>query len=128
MVYLLGVNLNNNSKVPYAISRIYGIGYSAAEVMCNDLNLGFNLRIKDLTQNILVKILKWVDKNKILVESSLTQKIVAKINKLKSIKIYRGLRHAFNLPVRGQRTKTNAFSARKKSNKHVNKIKINKKS
>ena len=76
-----------------------------------------------MTQNILVKILKWVDKNKILVESSLKQKIVANINKLKSIKIYRGLRHAFNLPVRGQRTKTNASSVKRKIGKNVNKLK-----
>jgi small subunit ribosomal protein S13 len=127
MVYILGVNLNNNSKAKYAIQKIYGIGYFIALTMFNDLNLGHNLRTKDLTQNILVKILKWVDKNKLLVESSLKQKIVFDINKLKSIKIYRGLRHAYNLPVRGQRTKTNASSVRKKFNKNVNKTKTYKK-
>ena len=95
--------------------------------MFNDLNLGHNLRIRDLTQNILVKILKWVDKNKLLIESSLKQKIAVDINKLKSIKLYRGLRHAYNLPVRGQRTKTNASSVRKKFNKNVNKTKTYKK-
>ena len=95
--------------------------------MFNELNLGHNLRIRDLTQNILVKILKWVDKNKLLVESSLKQKIAFDINKLKSIKLYRGLRHAYNLPVRGQRTKTNASSVRKKFNKNVNKTKTYKK-
>ena len=125
MVYILGVNLNNNSKAKYAIQKIYGIGYFIALTMFNDLNLGHNLRTKDLTQNILVKILKWVDKNKLLVESSLKQKIVFDINKLKSIKIYRGLRHAYNLPVRGQRT--NASSVRKKFNKNVNKTKTYKK-
>jgi len=127
MVYILGVNLNNNSKAKYAIQRIYGIGYFIALIMFNDLNLGHNLRIRDLTQNILVKILKWVDKNKLLVESSLKQKIALDINKLKSIKLYRGLRHAYNLPVRGQRTKTNASSVRKKFNKNVNKTKTYKK-
>jgi small subunit ribosomal protein S13 len=127
MVYILGVNLNNNSKAKYAIQRIYGIGYFIALIMFNDLNLGHNLRIRDLTQNILVKILKWVDKNKLLIESSLKQKIAVDINKLKSIKLYRGLRHAYNLPVRGQRTKTNASSVRKKFNKNVNKTKTYKK-
>jgi len=127
MVYILGVNLNNNSKAKYAIQRIYGIGYFIALIMFNDLNLGHSLRIRDLTQNILVKILKWVDKNKLLVESSLKQKIALDINKLKSIKLYRGLRHAYNLPVRGQRTKTNASSVRKKFNKNVNKTKTYKK-
>lgn len=127
MVYVLGVNLKNNSKAKYSIPKIYGIGHSMALTIFNDLNLGHNLRTKDLTQNILVKILKWVDKHKILVESSLKQKIVSDINKLKSIKIYRGLRHAYNLPVRGQRTKTNASSVRKKFNKNANKTKTSKK-
>lgn len=127
MVHVLGVNLNNNSKAAYSVPKIYGIGYSIGQMMFNDLNLGSNLRTKDLTQNILVKILKWVEKNKIIVESSLKQKIINDINKLKSIKTYRGLRHAYNLPVRGQRTKTNAFSARKKFNKDAYKIKVNKK-
>jgi len=127
MVYVLGVNLKNNSKAKYSIPKIYGIGYPMALTIFNELNLGHNLRTKDLTQNILVKILKWVDKHKILVESSLKQRIISDINKLKSIKIYRGLRHAYNLPVRGQRTKTNASSVRKKFNKNVNKTKTSKK-
>ena len=125
MVYVLGVNLKNNSKAMYSIAKIYGIGYQLSKTMFNDLNLGVDIRTKDLSQNVLIKILKWVDKNRILVESSLRQKISNDINKLKSIKIYRGLRHAYNLPVRGQRTKTNASSVRKKSNKNVNKNKTN---
>lgn len=127
MVYVLGVNLKNNLKAKYAVQRIYGIGYFIALTMFNDLGLGNNIRTRDLTQNTLVKILKWVDKNKILVESSLKQKIISDINKLKSIKIYRGLRHAYNLPVRGQRTKTNASSVKRKFNKNVNKVKSLKK-
>ena len=124
MVYILGVNLNDNSKVIPNLAKIYGVGNNTVYVMLNELNIGLDCRVKDLTQNLLVKILKWVDKNKILVESSLRQKISGDINRLKSIKVYRGLRHAYNLPVRGQRTKTNASSAKRKIGKNVNKLKI----
>jgi small subunit ribosomal protein S13 len=123
MVYILGVNLNDNSKVIPNLAKIYGIGNNMVRVMLNELNVGSNCRVKDLTQNLLVKILKWLDKNKILVESSLKQKISSDISRLKSIKVYRGLRHAYNLPVRGQRTKTNASSVRKRIGKNANKVK-----
>ncbi len=123
MVYILGVNLNDNSKVIPNLAKIYGIGNNMVRVMLNELNVSSNCRVKDLTQNLLVKILKWLDKNKILVESSLKQKISSDISRLKSIKVYRGLRHAYNLPVRGQRTKTNASSVRKRIGKNANKIK-----
>jgi len=119
----MGVNLNDNSKVIPNLTKIYGVGHSVVCIMLNELNIGLNCRVKDLTQNLLVKILKWIDKNKVLVESSLKQKISNDINRLKSIKVYRGLRHAYNLPVRGQRTKTNASSVKRKIGKNVNKLK-----
>jgi small subunit ribosomal protein S13 len=122
MVYILGTNLKNNSKAVYSIQKLFGLGNYMTELMLNDLNIGKDCRVKDLSQNTLIKILKWIEKNKILVENALKQKIALDISKLKSIKVYRGLRHAYGLPVRGQRTKTNASSIRKK-NKNVNKIK-----
>jgi len=122
-MYVLGVNLNDNSRIIFNLAKIYGVGNNMVSIMLNELGIGLNCRVKDLTQNLLIKILKWIDKNKVLVESSLRQKISFDINKLKSIKIYRGLRHAYNLPVRGQRTKTNASSVKKKIRKNVNKLK-----
>ena len=116
-MYVLGVNLNDNSRIIFNLAKIYGVGNNMVSIMLNELGIGLNCRVKDLTQNLLIKILKWIDKNKVLVESSLRQKISFDINKLKSIKIYRGLRHAYNLPVRGQRTKTNASSVKKKNKK-----------
>jgi small subunit ribosomal protein S13 len=91
--------------------------------MLNDLNIGHNCRIKDLNQSNIIKIIKWVEKNKIVIESALSQKVTFDINKLKSNKTYRGLRHIYGLPVRGQRTKTNASSIKRKTNLNVNKIK-----
>jgi small subunit ribosomal protein S13 len=79
--------------------------------------------MKDLNQGTIIKIIKWVEKNKIVIESALKQKTILDINKLKYIKIYRGLRHIYGLPVRGQRTKTNASSAKRKTSLNVNKTK-----
>ena len=123
MVYILNVNLKSSSKVLHSISKLYGFGIHLSNLMLNDLNIGYNCRIKDLNHTTVIKIIKWVEKNKIVIESSLKQKITLDINKLKHIKTYRGLRHIYNLPVRGQRTKTNASSVKRKTILNVNKIK-----
>ena len=123
MVYILNVNLKGSSKVLHSISKLYGFGIHLSNLMLNDLNIGYNCRIKDLNHTTVIKIIKWVEKNKIVIESSLKQKITLDINKLKHVKTYRGLRHIYNLPVRGQRTKTNASSVKRKTILNVNKIK-----
>ena len=117
MVQLLGTNLKNNYKVINGFSKLFGVGKHTTILMLNDLNIGYNFRIKDLTQSTFVKVIKWIEKNQIIVESALKQKINNNISKLKSVKSYRGLRHSQHLPVRGQRTKTNASSAKKLSSK-----------
>ena len=123
MVYILNVNLKGSSKVLYSLAKLYGFGIHLAYLMLNDLNIGYNCRTKDLNQSTIIKIIKWVEKNKIVIESALKQKIISDINKLKNIKSYRGLRHIYGLPVRGQRTKTNASSVKRKTSLNVNKIK-----
>jgi small subunit ribosomal protein S13 len=123
MVYILNVNLKGCSKVSYSLIKLYGFGINLTHIMLNDLNIGNNCRIKDLNQSMVIKIIKWIEKNKIATESTLKQKIILDISKLRNIKTYRGLRHIYGLPVRGQRTKTNASSVKKKTSLNVNKIK-----
>jgi small subunit ribosomal protein S13 len=123
MVYIFNVNFKGSSKVLYSFVKLYGFGIYLTLVMLNDLNIGHNCRIKDLNQNTVIRIIKWVEKNRIMIESVLKQKVISDINKLKHIKSYRGLRHIYGLPVRGQRTKTNASSIKRKTNLNVNKIK-----
>lgn len=122
-MYILNVNLKACSKVSYSLTKLYGFGINLTYIMLNDLNIGTNCRVKDLNQSMVIKIIKWVEKHKILIESTLRQKITFDINKLKNIKTYRGLRHIYGLPVRGQRTKTNASSIKRRTSSHVNKIK-----
>lgn len=123
MVYIFNVNFKGSSKVLYSLVKLYGFGIYLTLVMLNDLNIGHNCRIKDLNQNTVIRIIKWVEKNRIMIESVLKQKVTSDINRLKHIKTYRGLRHVYGLPVRGQRTKTNASSIKRKTNLNVNKIK-----
>lgn len=113
MVHILGVDLKSNTKVIYGISKLFGLGLFLVKLMLNELNISLNFRVKDMTQNIYVKILKWLEINKLIVENNLKQKINLDIERLKSIKTYRGMRHIYMLPVRGQRTKTNASSIKK---------------
>ena len=79
MVYLFGKNLNNKSLALHGITKLYGLGSSIANIMFNDLCIGLNCRIKDLNQSLLVKILKWVEKNKVFVENILTNKITTNL-------------------------------------------------
>lgn len=113
MVHILGVDLKNNTKVILGISKLYGLGLFIAKLMFNELNISFDFRIKNMTQNIYIKILKWLEINKLIVENNLKQKTNLDIERLKSIKTYRGMRHIYMLPARGQRTKTNASSVKR---------------
>jgi small subunit ribosomal protein S13 len=116
MIFILGKNLNEHSKFVFSLKNIFGIGYYTSKMLSNDLNIGLNTRVKDLKQENFIKILKWFEKNKVLIANDLQYLIISNINNLKSIKTYRGIRHIYNLPARGQRTKTNSKSARKKTN------------
>jgi len=68
---LLNVNLKKNSNIVSSISKIYGIGHTIVRMMLNDLGISYYSRIKDVTQNIVVKVLKWIDFNKILIDDSI---------------------------------------------------------
>jgi len=123
MVYILNLNFKGSSKILYSLTKFYGLGLNLVTIMLNDLNIGLDCKGKDLNQESIVKIVKWIDKNKIVIEGSLKQKVSFDVNKQKYIKTYRGLRHIYGLPVRGQRTKTNASSVKRISKLNANKIK-----
>jgi len=89
MPYILGVYLSNNLNAIYGITKIYGIGFYITKLIFNDLNISYNSRVKDLTQTILVKIFRWIDTNKILIESSLKHKL--KKSRLRMFKLYKRL-------------------------------------
>lgn len=107
MPRILGVDVPPNKQLPYAFRYIYGIGATLARRICDGLNLDPTRQSKTLTDEELTRIANFVEKN-FVVEGNLRRQRTQNINRLRDIKCYRGLRHRANLPVRGQRTRTNA--------------------
>lgn len=110
MIYILGIKLNYNKKVFSELTCIYGVGIFQASLLCNFLNVGNNCYINQLTQTQINKLLKQIEKSNLTIENKLQKQKQILISELIGLKCYRGLRHSLNLPVRGQRTRTNARS------------------
>lgn len=113
MVRIVGVTLPDNKKIEYSLTLIYGIGFSLAKKILKKAQVDAEKKTKDLTEEELKRITAIIEKD-YLVEGELREKINADIQNLKSIGTYRGLRHIRNLPVRGQRTRSNARTKRGK--------------
>lgn len=111
MARLIGVNIPDNKRVEISLTYIFGIGRTKSKLILENLDIDFNKRVKDLTPNELEKIRKEIEDN-YSVEGDLRSLINQNIRRLKEINSYRGLRHSKKLPVRGQRTKTNARTKR----------------
>lgn len=113
MLYLLETKLLENKSVFFALTNVYGIGQTTSFLICKKLGFSMNLKIKDLTQEQIVDILQIVESLNLTINNELKKLKSITLKKLISIKSYRGLRRVQGLPVRGQRTHTNAKSARK---------------
>ena len=106
MARLVGVDIPNDKPVKISITYIYGIGRHTAEIICQDAKVDGMIRVKDLTDDQLAAIRNEIAKYK--VEGDLRREVALNIKRLSEIGCYRGQRHRKGLPVRGQRTKTNA--------------------
>ncbi|MCE9593326.1 MAG: 30S ribosomal protein S13 [Planctomycetes bacterium] len=107
MPRVIGVDIPPNKRLEIALTYIYGVGRVSAHRICKDLNLDPGLRSRDLNEDQLTVIANHIQKN-FSVEGQLRRQVTAAINRLRDIGSYRGLRHRRGLPVRGQRTRTNA--------------------
>jgi small subunit ribosomal protein S13 len=107
MPRIVGVDIPNEKRVEYSLCYIYGIGLTSAQRIVKDLGLNPSVRAKDLTDDDIARIAGHIEKN-FLVEGPLRRTIMQNINRLKEINSYRGFRHRRGLPVRGQRTRSNA--------------------
>jgi small subunit ribosomal protein S13 len=108
MPRLLGVELPAKKKVGFSLRYIYGIGPARADLIVATVGLDPNMRASDLTEEQLNKILHIITDNKWVVEGDLRREIAGNLKRLQAINCYRGIRHRRGLPVRGQRTSTNA--------------------
>jgi small subunit ribosomal protein S13 len=108
---IIGRDIPDNKKVEIALTYIYGVGRTRALSILNETGIDLTKRAKDLTAPEINKIKELIEK-KYKVEGELRQVIKQNINLLKETNSYRGSRHSRNLPVRGQRTKTNSRTVR----------------
>jgi small subunit ribosomal protein S13 len=107
MARIAGVNIPNQKRLEIGLTYIFGIGRSTAQTICADLGLDPDEKVKDLTDEEVTKLRGYIDE-KLEVEGDLRRERAQSIKRLSEIGCYRGIRHRRNLPVRGQRTKTNA--------------------
>jgi small subunit ribosomal protein S13 len=113
MLYLLETKLPENKSIFFALTNVYGIGRNTASLICKKLGFSVNLKTKDLTQEQVEELLQLVDSMDLTLNNELKKLRSLTLKTLVSIKSYRGLRRVRGLPVRGQRTHTNAKSSRK---------------
>jgi small subunit ribosomal protein S13 len=118
MIYLLETELPKNKSVFLALKNIYGIGKSKSVFICKQLGFCFSLKVKNLSNDQIIKLVKLVESSNLIVTSDLKKLKQLVTTKLVAIKSYRGLRTISGFPVRGQRTHTNAKTA--KRNKRYN--------
>jgi len=104
---IAGVDLPKNERVEIGLTRIFGIGRALSKKILSETKVDFNTRVKDLADEEIVKIRTVIDRD-FRVEGDLRRDISMGIKRLLDIGCYRGMRHRSGLPVRGQRTKTNA--------------------
>lgn len=107
MARIAGVDLPRDKRVVISLQYIYGIGNTTAKKILEATGISPDTRVRDLTEDEVSRLREQIDKN-IKVEGDLRREIALNIKRLIEIGSYRGLRHRRGLPVRGQRTKTNA--------------------
>lgn len=107
---ILGITIPENKRIEIGLTILYGVGRSKAHKILDEAKVSYELRPKDISIEQENAIRKIIESSKI--EGDLKREVAANIKRLKDIKSYRGSRHARNLPVRGQRTKTNARTKR----------------
>ncbi len=107
MARIAGVNIPTGKRVPIALTYIHGIGPSKAKEICSRVGIPDDRRVHELTDDEVARIRETIDRD-FVVEGDLRREVAMNIKRLMDLGCYRGLRHRKGLPVRGQRTHTNA--------------------
>ena len=111
MPRIAGVDLPQNKRIEIGLTYIYGIGRSTSLKILNQTGIGLDTRVRDLTESEITRLREVIDRE-YKVEGDLRREVTLNIKRLTEIGCYRGIRHRRGLPVRGQRTKTNARTKR----------------
>lgn len=107
MARIAGVDLPREKRVEIGLTYIFGIGLTTAQTVCRETGVNPDTRVRNLTEEEVVRLREYIDRN-VKVEGDLRRETSQNIKRLMEIGCYRGLRHRRGLPVRGQRTHTNA--------------------
>ena len=108
MARISGVDLPRDKRIEIGLTYVYGIGRATSNRLLKEAGVNPDTRVRDLTDEEVGKIRDGIDADSILIEGDLRREIAINIKRLQEIGCYRGIRHRKGLPVRGQKTKTNA--------------------
>jgi len=122
MARIAGVDLPREKRVDIGLTYVFGIGRSSAARIVNEAKVSPGTRVRDLTDDEVIRIRDVIDRTQ-MVEGDLRREVALNIKRLVEIGCYRGIRHRRGLPVRGQRTKTNARTRKGKARTVANKKK-----
>ena len=107
MARIAGVDIPREKRLEISLTYIFGIGYPSAKMVCQATGISADTRVRDLTEEEVARLRTWIDQN-LKVEGDLRREVAQDIKRKMEIGCYAGLRHRRGLPVRGQRTRTNA--------------------
>lgn len=108
MARIAGVNVPDKKRVPISLTYIHGIGHTTAFKICNKLGIDVQTRMADLPEDELNRVRSEIESDEYKIEGDLRREVSVNIKRLMDMACYRGLRHRKGLPVRGQKTRTNA--------------------
>ncbi len=111
IVRIAGVTIPSDKRVVIALTYVFGIGLTTSQKTLKEADIDFSVRVKDLSEDQVNRLRTIIEKQH-KVEGDLKREILGNIKRLKEIGSYRGVRHTRNLPLRGQRTKTNSRTVR----------------
>lgn len=114
MARIAGVNIPSGKRLEVALTYVYGIGRTQSKKICVDTGISPDLRVNKLSDDEVIKLREYIDTNYV-VEGDLRREIAMNIKQMMDLGSYRGLRHRRRLPVRGQRTHTNARTRKGKA-------------
>ena len=107
MARIAGIDIPREKRLEISLTYIFGVGRSTSQLVCDQTGLSRDTRVRDLTEEEIAKLRSFIDGN-LKVEGDLRREVAANIKRKMEIGTYQGLRHRRGLPVRGQRTRTNA--------------------
>jgi small subunit ribosomal protein S13 len=111
MIYILETELLENKPTFFSLTKIFGIGLFQSFLICKKLGLSSNCKLSTLKPDQIVKLVKFIENSNLLINSNLRKSKIMLAKNLVQIKAYKGIRRLHGLPIRGQRTHTNAKTA-----------------